>query len=301
MNTEVGKVSVVIPTYNRGDVILDAVTSVLSQTYENLELCIVDDGSSDSTLKILEGVSDSRVHVKRHEVNRGACAALNTGIAATNGEFIAFLDTDDCWHPTKLMKQVQRMREDSSKIVVAVGCGWELMDGRPGRIPQEAAATFHDILKGVPGSGGPTLLVRRLPDQPQWTLELPSMQDRVFLIDYARHGEVVFISESLVRVGRGRRDHITNPRATMLAYEGILRLLDEDLLKWPDVRSYYHVRAAREALILRDRGRALAHLKLARSSSGIGWGVKLEFLLGYALGYPGLAVYTRLRGRHGYS
>lgn len=301
MNIEEGKVSVVIPTYNRSDVVLNAVESVLAQTYQNIEVCIVDDGSSDNIPAVLAQVTDPRVRVITHEVNRGACAALNTGINATNGQFIAFLDTDDVWLPNKIAKQVLRIQEDPDENAVAVGCGWELMNGRPGRIPGRGVASYHDVLKGAPGSGGPTLLVRRLEDQPLWNLDLPSMQDRVFLIEYAKRGSVVFVPEVLLRVGRGRSDHITKPRATMLAYEGILDIFSADFEEWPDLRSHYLIRAAREALIIRNIQRAVGHFSSARAVGSVGVWEWLEFLLGLFFGYRGLAVYTRLRGRHGYS
>lgn len=301
MNIVDGKVSVVIPTYNRADVVLTAVESVLAQTYEHLELCIVDDGSSDNTSEVLAQITDPRVRVITHEVNRGACAALNTGIESTDGQFIAFLDTDDVWLPRKLAKQVSRMQEDPSENAVAVGCGWELMDGRPGRVPGRGVASYHDVLKGPPGSGGPTLLVRRLESQPLWNLELPSMQDRVFVIEYAKQGSVVFVPEVLLRVGRGRSDHITKPRSTMLAYERILDMFEPEFEEWPDLRSHYLIRAAREALIIRELSRGTSHFKLALREGNVSIGERLEFLLGLLFGYKGLAAYTRLRGRHGYS
>lgn len=100
-------VSVVIPTYNRPEMLEGAIETVLQQTYENIELVVVDDGSEeDYAVEIVEGYSDSRVDVVEHDENRGLSAARNTGIQFARGEYVAFLDDDDRWHEAKLARQV---------------------------------------------------------------------------------------------------------------------------------------------------------------------------------------------------
>jgi len=97
---------VVIPTYNHAHLIGRAIRSVLSQSFQDFELIIVDDGSTDNTEKVVEGFPDERLRYIRHDKNRGACAAMNTGIREARGDFIAFLDADNEWFPEKLEKQV---------------------------------------------------------------------------------------------------------------------------------------------------------------------------------------------------
>lgn len=96
-------VSVIIPTYNRALCLRQAVDSVLSQGYKAFELIVVDDGSTDDTPRLLEEYAH-RITVLRQE-NRGVSAARNAGIAAAQGELIAFLDSDDLWLPGKLARQ----------------------------------------------------------------------------------------------------------------------------------------------------------------------------------------------------
>lgn len=103
-------ISVVLPTYNREVYIKRAIDSVLCQTYENLELIIVDDKSADNTLAVVSTLQDVRVKLVRHDRNLGCSAARNTGIDAARGEFIAFQDSDDVWLPHKLEKQLRVLR-----------------------------------------------------------------------------------------------------------------------------------------------------------------------------------------------
>jgi glycosyltransferase involved in cell wall biosynthesis len=98
-------ISVVIPAYNRGEKILRAIAGVRAQTYPDLEIVVVDDGSRDGTAALVEGLGDPRVRLIRHDRNRGAAAARNTGVAAARGDWIAFQDSDDDWLPEKLARQ----------------------------------------------------------------------------------------------------------------------------------------------------------------------------------------------------
>lgn len=98
------KVSVIIPTFNRGWALRESVDSVLEQEYDSFELLVVDDGSTDDTGEILAQYG-TKLTVVRQE-NRGVSAARNAGIAASSGALIAFLDSDDRWLPKKLSEQV---------------------------------------------------------------------------------------------------------------------------------------------------------------------------------------------------
>lgn len=103
-------VTVVVPTYNRDGWIMDAVDSVLAQTHAELELVVVDDGSTDNTSLVLSGVDDPRMRLVRQE-NRGVSAARNLGIREGRGDLIALLDSDDYWLERKLEIQVAHLME----------------------------------------------------------------------------------------------------------------------------------------------------------------------------------------------
>jgi glycosyltransferase involved in cell wall biosynthesis len=99
------RVSVIIPAYNSMTYLPATIENVLGQTFTDFEVLVVDDGSSDRTAAWVSQVQDRRVRLIS-QANQGTCAARNTGIALAQGEYIAFLDADDLWHPTKLAKQV---------------------------------------------------------------------------------------------------------------------------------------------------------------------------------------------------
>lgn len=105
------RVSVVVPTHNRADLVCETIDSVLAQTYRDFEVIVVDDGSSDETPAVLAAYRD-RIRVIR-QPNQGVSSARNAGIGAATGEFVAFLDSDDLWLPTKLERQVALLDEDA--------------------------------------------------------------------------------------------------------------------------------------------------------------------------------------------
>ena len=108
-------VSVIIPTYNRGWIVRDAIDSVLGQTYTDFELIVVDDGSSDRTPPILDAYGD-RLCVIR-QANQGVSAARNRGIGESSGTLIALLDSDDIWLPKKLAVQVDFFKRNPAALI----------------------------------------------------------------------------------------------------------------------------------------------------------------------------------------
>ncbi|MCO4782966.1 MAG: glycosyltransferase [Candidatus Cloacimonetes bacterium] len=107
-------VSVVIPTYNRRDTLKRAIDSVLSQTYQNIEIIVIDDGSTDDTSQLLASYGDKIFAI--HQKNQGVSHARNTGIAISSGEWIAFLDSDDMWLESKIQLQLESLGD--SKLLV---------------------------------------------------------------------------------------------------------------------------------------------------------------------------------------
>lgn len=146
-------ISVIIPAYNRAGVLMDAVRSVLAQTFRDLELIIVDDGSTDSTRQVVESLTDPRVRYV-YRPNGGPAAARNTGLDAVKGDYIAFLDSDDYW-PADFLKTMMAALSKKKGYGLAY-CSIKLVDaqGRTVRIRTPEAVcrsgwvTWHLFRRG---------------------------------------------------------------------------------------------------------------------------------------------------------
>jgi glycosyltransferase involved in cell wall biosynthesis len=134
-------VSVLIPVYNRAGTVGRAIRSVLSQTFENWELLIIDDGSTDGTPGVVADFRDPRLHYYRLDPNRGHCAARNYGIDLARGTYVSFLDSDDEWFPEKLAREVAAFKTGGDALGM-VYCGKELFDPE-GRLLLQRLPTFE--------------------------------------------------------------------------------------------------------------------------------------------------------------
>ena len=105
-------VSIISPSYNCGEFILDTIHSVQAQSYTYWELIIVDDCSRDNTCSVIEQVKDNRIHIIKNDHNSGAAVSRNKALKYAKGRWIAFLDCDDLWEPTKLEKQIRFMEQN---------------------------------------------------------------------------------------------------------------------------------------------------------------------------------------------
>jgi len=112
------KISVIIPNYNYAQYIEQAIESVLKQSYQNLELIVVNNGSSDNSLEILR-IYENDIHLI-DQLNMGQSGARNSGLLRATGDFIAFLDADDFWEPTKLEKQVNLLKNATQLVYCGI-------------------------------------------------------------------------------------------------------------------------------------------------------------------------------------
>ncbi|MBU1853503.1 MAG: glycosyltransferase family 2 protein [Candidatus Omnitrophica bacterium] len=108
-------ISVIIPTFNRAGLLKKAIESVFSQTYQDFELIVIDDGSWDDTARLVADFTGRLTYIKQS--NKGPSAARNLGIRSSGGEFVAFLDSDDWWDREKLALQIDRMQKNPSYLV----------------------------------------------------------------------------------------------------------------------------------------------------------------------------------------
>lgn len=203
-------VSVVTPTYNRADRIHRAIESVLAQTYEEWEHVIVDDASTDDTRSVVKSYDDDRIRYIRHEENRRQAAARNTAIEAAEGEYVAFLDSDDEWRPTKLEKQVDYMDDRDEAWVGVYTDGTTLRDSRvkavlaslfPYEIRQEGSEELIRDILTMQGniSAGSSLLARTETVRATGGFDesLPRHEDLDFTLRLLKMGKLGYIDEKL--------------------------------------------------------------------------------------------------------
>lgn len=161
------KVSVIIPTYNHAQYIVETIQSVLKQSFRDFELIVVNDGSSDQTENILKPYIDAGlIHYLRQE-NQGVAIARNNGLSLAVGEYIAFLDDDDLWPSDKLAWQVNFL-DHSDAVLIGGGCYSDAYNDPDVLADGDAAKQLqdHDLFRRNPfSSPGQTLLRRSAMDQ----------------------------------------------------------------------------------------------------------------------------------------
>lgn len=203
MTYEDALVSVIIPLYNRQDTIQRAVDSVLSQSYSNIEVLVVDDGSTDHSIEMLEKYhNDNRVRIFCQEYNQGANAARNRGIREAKGDYIAFHDSDDEWLPDKLEKQIKRMEYGDFQVSF---CAFKRQYPKtiqiiPDISEQLSSDKIKERLKKANIVGTPTLVIHRevVHEIGIFDEEMPRLQDYELAIRIAQKFDICFVNEVLV-------------------------------------------------------------------------------------------------------
>lgn len=198
-------ISVVIPAFDRANIIEECIKSVLGQTHKELEVIVVDDHSNDNTPDIVDAISewDSRVRpCVRCNENHGACYARNLGASLARGEYIAFQDSDDMWRPKKLERQLAYMKKGKYDLVF---CGMErINDIRktrwyfPRYTYREDKPAKEQILYENPMSTQCIMLKRSVFDRIRFDENIRKFQDWDFAIRAADHAKIGYLREALV-------------------------------------------------------------------------------------------------------
>ncbi len=203
-------VSVILPTYNRAACVTRAIASVLEQTYPNIELFVVDDGSTDNTREIVENIADTRLHYMRTPVNRGVAAARNAGIRRAKGAYIAFQDSDDVWMPDKLEKQVAQLEQADNTMALSYHImGRTVKDGSRRLVPRQEipperrqgrilAQLLRENLIGAPAA----CIRREALTGPEgvgvFDTALPNLEDYELVLRLAEKYEIGYVDEVLI-------------------------------------------------------------------------------------------------------
>ncbi len=237
-------VSVIIPSFNRANKIQRAIESVLDQTYKDFELIVVDDASTDETPEVVNRFNDERIRYHRNDSNLGGAASRNVGIKISKNDFIAFLDDDDEWLPTKLEKQVNMLKEaDSSYCGVYTGLE-KILDGQviSKKISRKEGELFDDLLReNIIGSTSVVLLKKgHVIEVGSFTEGLPASQELELYLRLAKKYKFKCIPEPLVRYYVHKGDQITSDYSKKLkAKRYLFKKYEEKIKSDQDLHARY--------------------------------------------------------------
>jgi glycosyltransferase involved in cell wall biosynthesis len=264
------RVSAIIPTYNRARTIERAVNSVLGQSWQPIEVIIVDDGSTDQTADILARYGD-RIRLI-HQKNEGPSAARNTGIKAAQGEIITFLDSDDSWLPDKVERQVQLLQATESQGVACCVCNarMEFLSGT--RYSFDAASLHPRHEEGIWSNPAEILVtrflffnqvvaVRRAALEETGYFRPGIMEDYDLALRLSLVGPWAFIADPLVVWYEQKGDNLSRTHSPSEITERALKILE-------DVRSSSRWGSLLPDHLSRQRIRELQRQILAQRLSG---------------------------------
>lgn len=213
-------VSIVIPTYKRPQYLKRAIDSALNQTYENIELIVVDDNNEgdiyrQETEKFMGTYTDSRIKYIKHKFNKNGSAARNTGISISKGEYITFLDDDDEYHKNKIEKQVECMEELDDSWVA---CYTLIKRYKNNKFIDKSTDIkkgfiYHDVFKNeLYFNSGSNLLIRSktVKSIEGFDETFKRMQDLEFLIRVAEKGKITCVEDYLLKVHLEDRQNAFN-------------------------------------------------------------------------------------------
>ena len=232
-------VSVIIPTYNYGRFIAEAIQSVLQQTHRPDEIVVVDDGSTDDTAQVVAGFGDAVKYVRQD--NGGVCAARNKGVAESTGEIIAFMDADDTMEPESIARQVVLFGDER---VGLVHCGLRLFDDESGETielqlegGEDGVADNLLLWEGASIAGPGAILVTReaFDSVDGFDTGMKVGEDWDFCYRVARKFKVRFVPEPLVNyrshATAAHRNVAEMERGMSRFYEKAFSTNDESVLK----------------------------------------------------------------------
>ncbi|WP_394121471.1 glycosyltransferase family 2 protein [Planococcus donghaensis] len=214
------KVSVIIPTYNRSELLKKAVESLKNQSHQNFEIIIIDDFSTDDTASVVEEMEDDRIIYLKHDINKGGSEARNTGIKRATGNFIGFLDSDDQWLPQKLEKQLGQFEGQPDVGVVYTGVQVVNENNQPTRkiIPEYRGDILPKLFESNCIDTTSSVLVRKeVLDQVQgFDAGLPSCQDWDLYIRLAQVTKFDFVKDNMVLFYHHSGERITTNKKSVL-------------------------------------------------------------------------------------
>lgn len=194
-------VSIIIPTYNRSKLLKNAINSIINQTYQNFEIIIIDDCSTDDTLKVVKNFEDKRIKYLKNKVSLRATGSRNRGIENSNGDFIAFLDDDDEWYPQKLEMQLEKFKDSKVGLVYgAIDLYFEALDFKYPTTPSKKGKLFKELLMKNHVGGTPSVMLRKaaLGDN-FFDVKFPAREEYDLWIKISKEWKIDYIKQPFVK------------------------------------------------------------------------------------------------------
>lgn len=239
-------VSIILPTYNRAVLLRMAINSVLSQSYQNFELIIIDDASSDQTEALVKSFRDKRIKYLRNKKRLGANWSRNIGIKKALGKYIAFQDSDDQWLPEKLGKQISIIEKSSPKVgAIYSKCLYHKGD-RKKVIPSDRISKkegcIHENLLNDNFITLPSLLIKKecFNQIGYFDESLPRLQDWDLVLRISQYYQFIYINEILLHSNYTPGSITSNKRAVIEALKLILKKNYKELLLHKKILSRYY-------------------------------------------------------------
>lgn len=242
-------VSVVIPAFNREYIIKDCIESVLKQTYQNIEVIVVDDCSSDHTVDVVRAIKDPRVRCFQLSKNSGACHARNIGAEQAKGQYIAFQDSDDTWLPTKIEEQIEYLKQGNYDVVF---CGMDriTLNQEHFYYPQagfdENKDAFEQILLANRISTQCMLVKSYVLETVQFDPIIRKYQDWDYAIRVAQSFKIGYLPKALV-ISEIQADSISAVVSKYEALNVIYNKYTSEIIKYPYIQAMFFYRLAEES------------------------------------------------------
>ena len=268
------QVSVIIPTHNRSHLLRTALGSVVCQTFDDFEIVVIDDHSTDDTKSTVAKFADDRIRYLRNKGKNGPSIARNLGISAALGEYIAFLDDDDEWHNAKLEKQIDLVNRCSqqvcgvytNRLIVDKKTNHTISDD-PGAEVLRGNLLYQLLIKNPIHTS--TLLVRKICFKKIGCFDesMRYMEDRDLWIRLAMHWEFEYVDEPLVTAYYHGDEHLshnldgqTQGREILLSrYE---RFLKKHRKSWSKMHVCLGAQYCQLGNMKRGRSKLLAGIKI---------------------------------------
>lgn len=237
--------SIIIPTYNRKSFLKHAVDSALKQTFQDFELIVIDDGSTDGTIDLIREYNDPRVRYEFHK-NNGPASARNRGLKKAKGEFIAFLDSDDQWVPQKLEKFHKSITQHPDIKIFHSEERWyregKLHNPRK-RHKKPSGYVYPEVIK-ICCIGISTAVIHRDVFKRVGTFDesMPACEDYDFWIRAAHVFDVQLVPEYLTLKYGGRPDQVSSQiwGLDRFRIQALAKMLEEQSLSLTDYQLTYH-------------------------------------------------------------